>query len=682
MSFLRAWISGDGEEPAAESQAERGIAQLIDLSKQQSLADPAGPAPETSEPSSGPAPVSAAGDDTGHPIPEVQPRPRARAVWAGPVLVAVALGILGQAWVGYQGRITGYPSSVRWYGTLCLIFVPSAALIMSGRISDQARTWFTLFLSLALLATRFVLYPDQFVYHDELINYRVLLSIEQTRHLFTPNSLLPVTADYPGLAIATSAVHQLTGLSLHSSGMTILVVVRLIMTLSLVRITQRISGSVTLGCLAALIYATNPQYIYFNSQYSYQSIALPLCFFCVYVFTMERKAEGLLAVVPSAAVVLAVAASHHLSSLALIVVLWAWYLFTRITKRPVDQLLALAVISLLIVAIWTFMARAVIVPYISEIARNSITNIVNLLHGRSSHQFFTDTAGDHNPAWEVALSALSVLLIISTLVPALWHAFMKRRLLSAAAITLFVIAAMYPIIPVGHLTNATAEVSDRSSGFIYVGLAYLVAAWWFRSGAFHRHARADRFTVPRHTWLLVVGLTICFVGGTVIGSGPSWLFGPGRYLVSADNRSVDPLALQAAHWEGASLSPGNRVYTDRVNGLLAAVYGDQHVLTALGDRVDQGTVSTLLLRNPAPADVSVACRAGVHFLIADQRLATSLPHVGVYIDVGEYLSGMRTAPPDPGALTKFDNVRGAERIFDNGAIRIYDLRGLQCAGRS
>jgi hypothetical protein len=680
VSFLRAWISGNGEKPAAESQAERGIAQLIDLSKQQSLGDPADRPPETSEPSPEPASASAPDDGTDHPLPAAEPR--TGAVWAGSVLVAMALGILGQAWVGYQGRITGSPSPILWYATLCLIFVPSAALIMSGRLSDQARVWFTLFLSLALLATRFVLYPDQFVYHDELINYRVLLSIEQTKHLFTPNSLLPVTADYPGLAIATSAVHQLTGLSLHSSGMTILFAARLITTLSLVRVTQRISGSVILGCMAALIYATNPQYTYFNSQYSYQSIALPLCFFCVYVFTMGKKKQGPLAVVPSAAVILAVAASHHLSSLALIVVLWVWYLFTRITKRPVDQLLALAVISLLIVAVWTFMARSVIVPYISEIARNSIANIVNLVQGKSSHQFFTDPAGDHNPAWEVALSAISVLLIMLTLVPALWHAFMNRRLLTAAAITLFVIAAMYPIIPLGHLTNATAEVSDRSSGFIYVGLAYLVAAWWFRSGVFHRHARENRFTVPRHTWLLVVGLTICFVGGTIIGSGPSWLFGPGRYLVSADNRSVDPLALQAARWEGENLPPHSRVFTDRVNGLLAAVYGDQHVLTALGDRIDEGTVSTLLLRNPARADVSVACRAGVQFLIADQRLATSLPHVGVYIDVGEYLSGMRTAPPDPGALTKFDNISGAQRIFDNGAIRIYDLRELQCAGRS
>ncbi len=107
-----------------------------------------------------------------------------RTVWAGPVIVIVALGVLGQAWLGYQGRTTGGFSSVLWYITLGLIFVPPTALIMSGRITDRAKIWFALYMSLALLATRFVLYPQQFAYHDELIHYRVLLSIEQTRHLF------------------------------------------------------------------------------------------------------------------------------------------------------------------------------------------------------------------------------------------------------------------------------------------------------------------------------------------------------------------------------------------------------------------------------------------------------------------------------------------------------------------
>jgi hypothetical protein len=536
-------------------------------------------------------------------------------------------------------------------------------------------------MSLALLGTRFVLYPDQFVYHDELINYKVLLSIEHSHHLFAPNSLLPDTAYYPGMEIATSAVHQLTGLSLHLSGIAILVMARIVMTLALIRIIQRISGSVAAGCLAALIYATNPQYVFFNSQFSYQSLAIPLCFFCIYVFTIERNRSNYFTLTPSAVIILAIAVTHHLTSLSLVIVLGIWYLFTRICRRPQRQLLPLVLVSVIIVAGWTWLARSVIVPYISEIANNGLANILTLVHGQSSHKFFSDSAGDRNPAWQDVLSIASVLLIMSTLVPALLLALVKHRLLSAAAMVLFMIAAIYPIVPAGHLTSVTAEISDRASGFVFVGLGYIVAVWWFRDVPFHRHARPSHFSITRRTWVITLGLTVCFAGGAVL-SGPNWTYGPGQYLVSADNRSVDQLALQAANWEGQNLPSNSRVFSDRVNGSLAAAYGDQNVLTALGDGIAEGSVSTLLLREKSQADASLSCAEHVQFLIADARLATSLPHLGVYIDNGEYLYGLRNTPPSPAALTKFDNISGAQRIFDNGAIRIYDLRGLPCAGRN
>jgi hypothetical protein len=679
VSYLSAAIPSLGDEPTSEPNIDPEVGRLFYLARPQSLNRPGCSAGEQVgyRPSADFA--GATDHGTGPPATTVHREPVTR--WAGPTIVVVALGVLGQAWVGYEGRITGSPSALMWYVTLCLIFTPSAALIMSGRLSDQARVWFTLYMSLALLATRFVLYPSQFVYHDELINYRVLLSIVHSGHLFTPNSLLPDTADYPGMEIATAGIHQLTGLSLHSSGVAVLAAVRVVTTLALIRIIQRISGSAQAGCLAALIYATNPQYIFFNSQYSYQSVALPLCFFCIYVFTINRNPKNLFAITPSAAIVLAVAATHHLTALALVVLLWVWCLITTVVRRPVSQLLPLAVVSTLIVAAWTWLARSVVIPYISEITHNSLANIGTLVNGQANHRFFIDSAGDRNPAWQDVLSIASVLLITSTLIPSLWLAITKHRLLSASALALFATAAVYPIVPAGHLTNVTAEISDRASGFVFVGLGYIVAAWWFRDSPFHRHARASRFTIARRVWLLILGLTICFVGGAVL-SGPDWLYGPGRYLVSADNRSVDPLALQAANWEGENLPADSRTYTDRVNGALAAVYGNQNVLTALGDGIDEGSLSNLLLGPATPADltadVSLACASRVQYLIADQRLSTTLPHLGIYIDNGEYLYGVREAPPTVSALTKFDRVSTSQRIFDNGAIRIYNLKDLPC----
>lgn len=598
--------------------------------------------------------------------------------WYGLVIILVALGVLGQAWIGYQGRTTGVPSTVEYYISLCLIFVPPAMIVVSRRSSAQAKVLLALYAAVALLATRYMLYPTLFAYHDEIVHEWNALAIYRTGHLFSPNAILPVTSYYPGLELATVGVQQLTGLPLHSAAVVVLVLVRIVMTLSLVRIIQRITGSLPLGTLAALVYSTNPQYIFFNSQFSYQTVALPLCFFCIYVFSIRRKSRGLRAVIPSAAVVLAVAVTHHLTSLALVVLIWTWYLLTRITRRHVSQLLSLAVISTMAVGTWTWVARSVVVPYIRGILQSNLMGVVGLFRGTLGHTLFSDSAGDRAPEWEAFLSLAAILVVASMLIPALWFTFKRLRSLSAAALVLAISAAAYPIVPAGHLAAATGETADRASGFIFVGLGYLFASWWLSEASYRRHSKISRFRVPRRTWLLVLGLTVCFTGGTIDGSGPDWAYGPGRYLVSADNRSVDQLALQAASWEGSNLPAHSRVFTDRVNAMLAQTYGNQDVLTSLADGIKVGTVSQLLLAKAAPDDVGIVCENRIQFLIADRRLSASLPHLGQYIDNGEYLIGTRTAPPPVSALAKFDNVLGAERIFDNGAIRIYDLRGIAC----
>jgi hypothetical protein len=129
------------------------------------------------------------------------------------------------------------------------------------------------------------------------------------------------------------------------------------------------------------------------------------------------------------------------------------------------------------------------------------------------------------------------------------------------------------------------------------------------------------------------------------------------------------------------MTPDNRLMVDRVNGLLDATYGHQHVFRHLGDKLDMGTTSTLLLKGPqGDYDKELINYANIDYIVADRRLATGLPRFGVYIESGEAGTRgteVRTEPPPASAFTKFDEVTGADRIYDNGAIAVYDVRGLK-----
>ena len=516
-----------------------------------------------------------------------------------------------------------------------------------------------------------VLYPSAFVYHDELAHQALLNTIVGDHHLFGATSILPVIAAYPGMEIVTAAIHSTTGLPTHLSAVLVLIVARAMLMLAMYRIAGMLTGDDRVAGLAVLIYAANPQFLFFNSQFSYQSVALPLALLtlCLTARRQEQRGHGRtgLAMAAGAAVVV----THHLTGLALVTVLVAWWLLTRTRWcLPVPRLgvTTAAVAGTLI--FWALAFGRELLPYLSAAARRSWLSLHDLLQGDSDRELFTDPAGNATPLWErtVVLAAVAIICLCLALAALSIRDWAPRR--SAAAAVAVAVGMAYPFIPAGHLTVATAEITDRSSGFVFVGLGVVLACWLLTRRPFLEPAAA-----PARTALTAV-LCLVFAGGVILGSGPLWLRSPGPYLVSAENRSVDADNLAGARWIGDHLPPGGRVLTDRVNGLLVDVYGRQHPVNNLADDVDMAALSKLLLLGPRPDDATVATANHVDFLVADRRLSGSLPHVGVYIENGEFGYPGRTAPPPASALTKFDEAPGAERVYDNGNIRIYDLRGL------
>lgn len=590
-----------------------------------------------------------------------------------PVCLAVATGLLLMAFAARSGREAA-PSTqtdaLFWGGLMLMVGSVAARVLWSGT-SSRERLQLTLLLPVAVQLSRVLLYPTRFVYHDELAHANTLRLIQSTHHLFALNPLLPASSSYPGLELATDGVHSLTGLADRPSAVAVLLLAKLTMTLALLGVFRALGGSNRLGAVACLLYACNPQFLFFNSQYSYQSLSLPLAVLTLHLL-LTRLPEQVWwrRVLPAGLALVAVVVTHHLTGLLLIAVLVVWGVVEFLMHRRSATLATLALVAGLGVAFsvaWVLRPGNTVLSYLGSIAESSATQVTGLVQGDDqSRQLFADGSGERTPAWQrwallVSLAIVTCGVLASVLEVRRWF-----RARNALATILCLVALAYPVIPGGHLTPATSEVTDRVSGFLFIGLALLLGGWLLRRWPLHRVLGVVALAA------LVV---VAFVGQSILALGPNWARTPGPFLVSADSRSVDGYNLAAADWEAVHLPPDQRVMADRVGRLLAGAVGRQYSVTHLADGVD---ASRLLLGAPfGQLDRDLIASAKIRYVVVDERDATGLPRIGVYYESGELDGRTRTAPVPLAALTKLAAVPGVQRVYDNGAVVIYDVGALR-----
>lgn len=286
--------------------------------------------------------------------------------------------------------------------------------------------------------------------------------------------------------------------------------------------------------------------------------------------------------------------------------------------------------------------------------------------GGGARHLFVDYANQPTSLWEHALALFSVALI-TLCIPFSLLCLWKRYRNNALAWTFGIVALFYPISQLLRLTNSGAEASDRASAFIFIAVSCVLAIFIIQFWPI-------RWLNWKQTSSITCAISVIFMGGIILGAGTPPSFMPGPYQVSADARSIEQEGIRAAIWAHSHLGSNNRMAADRVNQLLMSTYGDQHLVTPIGDNVDVTDVyfSPIL----GSYEISLLKHAQVRYLVVDLRLSSALPEVGYYFEQGEPEAFQRTAPIDREYLTKFDTISRINRVFDGGDIVIYDIGGL------
>lgn len=635
------------------------------------------------------------------PVPEAYPQQASEEdqhnslSWCLIITLINTLGLLCVAYGFTQTRQTGADPSLWLFLSLLLLFMPVVVKLLLPTTTRAERIYLLCLLGISCYLVKILTSPLYFSLFDEFLHMRTANDIISSQHLYSENSILPVSAYYPGLEIVTNALSTLSGFDTFYAGTIIIGIARLIMMVALFLLYEQLLKSHRAASIATIVYITNPHFLMFDAEFSYESLAFPLTVLILVVLVpyqtiavrlkdLKRlllrneapafSAEALknlridLVRITGIAwfVIVALSFTHHITSYFLTSVLALWaliYVWMRLAPIYKSGLVATVLFAIGVSLLCIFRPDNPIVDYLSSFAGSTVTEFGHILSGSGgARQLFTSYNDHPTPIWQRGLTISSFLLVLAGLPFGLLCLWRQRS--NALIFAFGIIAFLYPFIQVFRFTNTGSEFTDRAAAFLFLPLSYVLALFFIHFWPLRR------FRWPQIILITLV-LTILMCGGVVLGAGPQLAVFPGPYEVIADGHSIEEQGIESAQWTQRHLALNSRVASDRINQILQAVYGQQYIVSTLDTKMD---VSPIFLDPDFSAnDLALLQEARIRYLVVDMRLTRSRPLLGFYYEQSEAGAYQHLKPIDRQAFEKFRTLHGIETLYDGGDIIIYDM---------
>ena len=552
-------------------------------------------------------------------------------------------------------------------GGLLLLFLPNMMRLLSRKPARGERICSLCVLGLVLYCVHFTSSPQGFSSFDDFLHWRTVGDILRTGHLFSVNSMLPVSPYYPGLELVTAAISNTTGLGAFQAGVIVTISAHFLMILVLYLFYEYITNSSRMASIALMIYITNPHFLFFDTTYSYETLALPLAILMIYILARYGNADqNHRWVFVTAWIVLgAVTITHHMTDYVFdgLVLLWAVISFFRPVPRKTRAYLAItAILGVLLSLVYAFFLPGNPVwTYLSEYFGSAFNQLGQIITGSGSSRPLFASAVQAPPLWDKLLITGAIALVTFSL-PFALLSLQRLHRNNALAITFGLASLLYPLTQAFRFTSFGTEITDRAAAFLFLPIAYMLTILL-------THFWPTRQLTRRTIALISTAILVIFLGNAIVATSPDLTGIPGPYLVVADARSIEPEGINAAIWSLTYLGPNKRIATDRINQMLMSTYGDQRIMTRLNDNIDVAPL--FYSANFDKADIAILQAGQIRYLVVDTRISTALPLENTYFENDVPHSILSRA-----ALTKFSAVRQINRLFDSGDIVIYDTGGF------
>lgn len=594
------------------------------------------------------------------------PTAHATGLALGLALSADGLGVLLLATADARSRSGASGGYLLFWAGLAFIFVPTAAVLLLSRRSRESRLAVALAFGVALYLAKVVYEPTMFTFHDEFAHYRNASNLLTSGQLFGYNPLIRATGYYPGLAVATDGLVRLTGLSVYTCGLILIGCARLTLVGALFLLTDKLLGSPRAAGIAVLVYAANPNFLYWDAQYAYESLALPLAVLAILFLTRRRGAPpSVVAAVSSLVLTLGVVVTHHVTAWALTALFVTWVgvgWFARHRSRAATEFIPAvpAAVTAGTTALWLMVVAPITVGYIGPvISRAAVQGFQLITQHQISRTLFANAGQTVKaPSWEDAAAIAATVIILIVLPQALDR--MRRTTLPLLARLLAASSLLWLVVLPLRFTAAGQETANRSSEFVYLGVAICFA---FLLDSFLDFSRWQRLAALSIVVLL-------FVGGVAVSWNYSQRLAP-DYRLTNGSQVVTPDDQSLARWMLATLGPRNRVATDSETGLALGSVGRQDVLSSAEDNAH---IWQIFYPGTVNSQVRTEIRQSRVQYVVVQTDVLDLP-VGVTRFDDSEPAQYYDAPFSAASLSKFGTSPLFHEIYTAGSLRVYQVAG-------
>jgi hypothetical protein len=591
--------------------------------------------------------------------------------------------------------------AVFWAGVLLTLggCVYAGVICESTRVLTAVLLWFGIFTFLP----KYLMTRNGPAYFDEFGHLRHVTDMLATGHIEVSDPLLPVVQYYPGLGLATEAVHYVTRLNLWHSGQIVVLAAHCVALLLIAAICNLLGFSSRGRFFAALVFAANPSFIYFDSQYAYESLAITLMLATVYCCLRVKQSadarDGAIYTAIGCLMATCTIFTHHVTAivtLALCVLIAIatpsyGYMGDPDTRARIGQYRrsmqswVIAGWVALGVGVWVLGVAGTTRQYLFPSIDNGVKQVWQKIFGSSSARTastgggtapaqnisHTPFAGTNVPIYEkyaALVVPFLVLVILAVNVWSIWKSRDRQREIRLGAPFIIFAAGYFLSLPLA-LTSGGNEAAHRSWPFLYVGVAILSVWCISRPGLTLR-----TFTRPRVgsvvsdvrtvSGAVTLALFLVLLGNNVAGTNIIYRF-PGPFVFGSDARFNTPELSSLTKWASKNLPAGAGVVTDRFTGQ-ALLVG-----TRLGLPTSTQAAVYGLYRSPQTPDVQLRHYLKAHnfeYFVLDERITTEEPSRSFFQSYAGYDESI-----SPSLLASIHDSSFIRLIHSTANYRVYQL---------